>query len=132
MAACDGEEDRHARQLDILPVSFRDAFDESCGNLKPAHTLSIAPMMEWTDRHYRYMMRGLTRHTQLYTEMIVDSTLLHRREDLDIFLGHDECEHPLAVQLGGSDPVQVGEAAALCEAYGGFNEINLNVRYASR
>ncbi|TFJ81213.1 hypothetical protein NSK_007459 [Nannochloropsis salina CCMP1776] len=84
-------------------------------------------MMEWTDRHYRYMMRGLTRHTQLYTEMIVDSTLLHRREDLDIFLGHDECEHPLAVQLGGSDPVQVGEAAALCEAYGGFNEINLNV-----
>ncbi len=53
--------------------------------------------------------------------------LLHRRDDLPVFLGHDPSEHPLAVQLGGSCPDDVGEAAALCEAFGGFDEINLNV-----
>lgn len=116
-----------ARTESISSGSSRSSSSSNNNNLKPPYTLSIAPMMEWTDRHYRYMMRGLTQHTQLYTEMIVDGTLLHRRDDLSLFLGHDECEQPLAVQLGGSSPTDVGEAAAICEAYGGFNEINLNV-----
>lgn len=86
--------------------------------------LSVAPMMDWTTRDYRYLARLISRHTLLYTEMITAHAVLHGpRNDL---LGFDAAEHPVAVQLGGSDPVLLSEAARICEQYG-YDEINLNV-----
>ena len=93
-----------------------------------AYRLSIAPMMSYTDRHYRYMMRLLTRRSLLYTEMVVGSTITHNLGDrrLDRALGFDDIEHPIAVQLGGDDPETMRISAKVCEDYG-YDEINLNV-----
>lgn len=88
------------------------------------HPFSIAPMMDWTDRHCRFFHRQLTRHTLLYTEMVVADAAIHGvRERL---LGFDAVEHPVALQLGGSDPAKLAEAARIGEAFG-YGEINLNV-----
>jgi tRNA-dihydrouridine synthase A len=86
--------------------------------------LSVAPMMDWTDRHYRRFVRELTRETLLYTEMVTTGALLHG--DLERHLDHDPVEHPLALQLGGDDPEALARCAALGEAWG-FAEIDLNV-----
>lgn len=94
--------------------------------MAPASRLSIAPMMDWTDRHYRFMMRMITKETLLFTEMMVDQTLLHQKRNLDYFLGHDAVEAPLALQLGGNSIKDLGAAAHLSQSYGGFCEINLN------
>ncbi|KAL7694246.1 putative tRNA-dihydrouridine synthase, aldolase-type TIM barrel, DUS-like, FMN-binding protein [Plasmopara halstedii] len=82
--------------------------------------------MDWTDRHYRFMMRMITKETLLFTEMIVDQTLLHQKRNLEYFLGHDAVEAPLALQLGGNSIKDLGAAAHLSQSYGGFCEINLN------
>jgi len=95
----------------------------------PSSRLSIAPMLEVTDRHFRYMMRLLSRRCKLYTEMLVDQTLMYNMkpyEAQEFFLGHSDIEHPLAVQLGGNDPETLGMAAKACEEWGGYDEINLN------
>lgn len=81
-------------------------------------------MMDGTDRHCRYFHRLMTRHTRLYTEMITAEALLHG--DRDYLLGFDHTEHPVAIQLGGSDPVKLKEAAKIGAGYG-YDEINLNV-----
>lgn len=96
--------------------------------MQPWHRLSIAPMMAYTDRHYRYMMRLFTRRCLLYTEMVVGSTITHNLKSnlLDRILGFDEVEHPIAVQLGGDDPETIAVAAKVCEDYG-YDEINLNI-----
>lgn len=86
--------------------------------------LSVAPMMEWTDRHDRYFLRLISRHTRLYTEMVTAMALLHG--DAGRLLGFDAAEHPLALQLGGSDPLALARAARL-GADAGYDEINLNV-----
>ena len=86
--------------------------------------ISVAPMMEWTDRHCRYLHRLLTRRALLYTEMITTGAVLHG--DRDRLLGFDPAEHPLGVQLGGSDPRALAETARIC-ADRGYDEINLNV-----
>ncbi|MDX8504286.1 tRNA dihydrouridine(20/20a) synthase DusA [Mesorhizobium captivum] len=87
-------------------------------------TLAIAPMMDWTDRHCRFFHRQLTRRALLYTEMVVADAVIHGvRERL---LGFDDAEHPVALQLGGSDPRKLAEAAVIGEAFG-YDEINLNV-----
>lgn len=86
--------------------------------------LSVAPMMAWTDRHCRYFLRLFSPRTLLYTEMVVANAVL--RGDRERLLGHDPAEHPLALQLGGSDPATLAEAAALGEQFG-YDEINLNV-----
>lgn len=86
--------------------------------------LSIAPMMERTDRHCRYFLRLITRHTLLYTEMITTAALLHG--DRERLLAFDENEHPLALQLGGSDPVAMAACARMAEE-NGFDEVNVNV-----
>lgn len=86
--------------------------------------LSIAPMMAYTTRDFRYLARLLSHHTLLYTEMVVAPAVIHG--DRDQLLGFDQREHPLAVQLGGSDPDQLAEAARICTDYG-YDEINLNV-----
>ena len=85
---------------------------------------SVAPMMEWTDRHYRYFARLITKESTLYTEMITTGAILHGQSDR--FLSFDESEHPVVVQLGGSDPVDLAKSAKICEDYG-YDEINLNV-----
>ena len=73
----------------------------------PPHRLSVAPMMDWTDRHCRVFHRTLTRRTLLYTEMVTAPAILHG--DRDRLLGFDPAEQPVALQIGGSDPREVGE-----------------------
>src|SRR3989304_5759530 len=85
---------------------------------------SIAPMMEWTDRHCRFFHRLLTRRTLLYTEMLTTGAVL--RGDRARLLGFDACEHPVALQLGGSDPAALSAAARIAEDFG-YDEVNLNV-----
>lgn len=86
--------------------------------------LSVAPMMGWTDRAYRRMMRRITRRTLLYTEMITTGALLHG--DAERFLAHHPEERPLALQLGGDDPGALAACARLAQS-AGFSEVNLNV-----
>ncbi|MDX8353247.1 tRNA dihydrouridine(20/20a) synthase DusA [Cognatiyoonia sp. IB215182] len=85
--------------------------------------LSTAPMMDWTDRHCRYLHRQMSRHALLYTEMVTAPAIIHG--DRDRLLGFDEAEHPVALQLGGSDPAELAAAARIAAAFG-FDEINLN------
>ncbi|RUM99604.1 tRNA dihydrouridine(20/20a) synthase DusA [Pseudaminobacter arsenicus] len=86
--------------------------------------LAIAPMMDWTDRHCRYFHRQLTQRALLYTEMVVADAVIHgARERL---LGFSDEERPIALQLGGSDPAKLGQAARIGEDFG-YDEINLNV-----
>ncbi|MCV0413775.1 MAG: tRNA dihydrouridine(20/20a) synthase DusA [Brevundimonas sp.] len=86
--------------------------------------LAIAPMMDWTDRHCRAFHRALTARALLYTEMVTAPAVLHG--DRERLLGFDAAEHPVALQLGGSDPAQLAEAARIGAAFG-YDEINLNV-----
>lgn len=90
----------------------------------PPRRLSVAPMMNRTDRHFRYLMRLVTRHTWLYTEMVVARALAHGEPER--FLAHHPEEGPLALQVGGSEPDILARAAQLAEAHG-YDEINLNV-----
>lgn len=103
-------------------------------NFKPNHPapqpeqgcsrrLSVAPMLDWTDRHYRYMARQISRHAWLYTEMIHAEAINHG--DAARLLAFDEDEQPLALQLGGSDPAALARAAKTAVA-SGYHEINLN------
>jgi len=85
---------------------------------------SIAPMMDWTDRHCRFFHRLLTRCTLLYTEMITTGAVIHG--DRARLLASDPAEQPVALQLGGCDPRTLAECAAIAEGFG-FGEINLNV-----
>ena len=86
--------------------------------------LSVAPMMDWTDRHQRVFMRGVTRRALLYTEMVtMNAVLLGDRARI---LGYSVVEKPLALQLGGDDPVKLAECARIAEAWG-YDEVNLNV-----
>lgn len=92
--------------------------------LARARRFSVAPMMDWTDRHCRYMHRQLTRHALLFTEMVTSAAVVHGpRERL---LGFDPAEQPVALQLGGSDPAELAEATRIATAFG-YREINLNV-----
>ena len=86
--------------------------------------LSVAPMMEWTDRHCRVFLRAITRRTLLYTEMVHSGAIVHG--DATRHLAFDAVEQPVALQLGGSDPADLAKAAAIGEEMG-YREINLNV-----
>src|SRR5437763_5767560 len=86
--------------------------------------LAVAPMMDWTDRHCRYFLRLISRRVRLYTEMITSGALLHG--DVPHHLDFDPAEHPVALQLGGSDPGTLVHAARLGAKWG-YDEINLNV-----
>jgi len=86
--------------------------------------LSVAPMMDWTDRHCRYFHRLLAPSALLYTEMVTTGAIIHG--DADRFLAYNPEEHPLALQLGGSDPEDLVTCARIAEQRG-FDEINLNV-----
>jgi len=86
--------------------------------------LSVAPMLDWTDRYCRYFLRQISRRTLLYTEMITTGALLHR--DPARFLDYHPDEHPLALQLGGSEPRELAACTRLADEWG-YDEINLNV-----
>lgn len=88
------------------------------------HQFCVAPMLDWTDRHDRYFLRLISQHALLYTEMVTSAALIHG--DRDYLLGYHPAEHPIALQLGGSDPEQLAIASGIGEDYG-YDEINLNV-----
>ena len=85
--------------------------------------LSVAPMLDWTDKHCRYFHRLLTRKTRLYTEMVTTGALLHG--EVRRHLRFDASEHPVALQLGGSEPADLAQCAKLGQSWG-YDEINLN------
>lgn len=90
---------------------------------KPSRRLSVAPMMDWTDRHCRHFHRLISRYTWLYTEMVTTGALVYG--DVERHLRFNEEEHPVALQLGGSDPKDLAISAKLGEKWG-YDEINLN------
>ncbi len=89
-----------------------------------SHRFCVAPMMDRTDRHERFFLRSLSKKAYLYTEMINANAVLFG--DQNELLKFNECEHPLAIQLGGNDPIKLSEAATISESYG-YDEINLNI-----
>jgi tRNA-dihydrouridine synthase A len=92
-----------------IGISFLKMIDEK---------LSVAPMMEWTDPHYRMLLRGITKKTVLYTEMVIDEAVIHCHPSaLDFFIGKGIEESPSVIQLGGNDPEVLAEAAMRCEEY---------------
>ena len=96
-------------------------------DLSPTYSpkvLSVAPMMDWTDRHCRYFLRLFNRHVHLYTEMVTTGALLHA--DKHRFLRFDEQEHPVILQLGGADPTDLARCSQFAEDYG-YDAVNLNV-----
>jgi len=88
-----------------------------------ANRLSVAPMLDWTDRHCRYFHRLMTSQTLLYTEMVTTGAIIYGKGD---FLAYNQEEHPVALQLGGSNPVDLAHCAKLAQERG-YDEINLNV-----
>jgi tRNA-dihydrouridine synthase A len=92
--------------------------------MAPDRRLSVAPMMDCTDRFQRYLMRLISARTLLYTEMITARALIHG--DAVRLLAYDPCEHPLALQVGGSEPAEMAAAARMAEDHG-YAEININV-----
>ena len=102
-----------------------------------AHRFSVAPMLDYTDRHFRVLMRQITRRSLLYSEMVVALALHHcqqaasdgdarAQQRLERLIGFDACEHPVALQLGGDDPALLAEATRIA-ADRGYDEVNLNV-----
>lgn len=89
----------------------------------PACRFSVAPMLDWTDRHCRYFHRQLSEHAQLYTEMVTTGAIIHGKAD---YLAYNEEEHPLVLQLGGSNPAELAHCAKLAQERG-YDEVNLNV-----
>jgi len=87
------------------------------------HRFSVAPMLDWTDRHSRYMYRLISKHAVLYTEMVTTGAILFGKGD---YLAFNDEEHPVVVQLGGSDPKAMAECAKRCEERG-YDAVNINV-----
>jgi tRNA-dihydrouridine synthase A len=107
----------------MLQNTEKNAISNDLSREKCDRRVSVAPMMDWTDRHCRYFLRCLSPQALLYTEMITTGAVL--RGERERLLAYDPAEHPVALQLGGSDPRALAEAAALGAALG-YDEINLN------
>ena len=97
--------------------------------MKLSHRFCVAPMMTHTDRHFRYLLRQLSRYSMLYTEMLTTGALLHG--DTDRYARFNEAEHPVGMQLGGSNPAELASCAEIATDYG-YDEINLNVGCPSK
>mgnify|MGYP000371495061 FL=1 len=93
--------------------------------LNSANQFSVAPMLDWTNRHCRYFHRQLTANAWLYSEMVTTGAIIYGN-NLPRFLGHDDSDTPVVLQLGGSDLKDLAQCAALGEQWG-YSEINLNV-----
>ncbi|MDF3037229.1 MAG: dusA [Paucimonas sp.] len=119
--------DAKLRILRFQLLAMRSMYRDSEFRMKPGsyklRRLSVAPMMDWTDRHCRVFHRHITRHTWLYTEMVTTGALIYG--DVARHLDYSDEEHPVALQLGGSEPVDLAKAAKLGEQWG-YDEINLN------
>ncbi len=101
-----------------------DVFEVRAVSITPLNRkLSVAPMLDWTDRHCRYFLRLLSKHTLLYTEMVTTGAIIYGKGD---YLGFNNEEHPVAVQLGGSDPSDMARCAVLSQERG-YDEVNINV-----
>jgi len=107
-----------------LPQQIAENMKSSEFQPDPDRRLSVAPMLDWTDRHCRYFLRLISRRTLLYTGMVTTGALL--RGDPRRFLRFDPAEHPVALQLGGSDPQKLAACARLGEE-AGFDELNINL-----
>lgn len=92
---CDSSNKKYGYNLDFVSIS-------------KVKMLSVAPMIGWTDKNYRYLIRHLTRETLLYTEMVMDSAITHNLGSLENFIGCSPVEDPVALQLGGSNPSSLG------------------------
>ena len=90
----------------------------------PGFTVSVAPMMDWTDRHCRWFHRQLSSHVLLYTEMVTANAIIHG--DRNYLIGFNPAEHPIALQIGGSEPLALAQAAKIGEDFG-YDEININI-----
>lgn len=112
--------------MGIVTDAFDTEFGWGAGNINRSfgNRFCVAPMLDWTDRHCRYFLRQISRHCRLYSEMVTTAALL--RGESDRWLTFHPVEHPLALQLGGSDPVALAACARLAEAHG-YDEINLNL-----
>lgn len=106
------------------PLTLSSPVSSPISSPKIGNPLSIAPMMDRTDRHFRYFMRQMTRRTLLYTEMVTIPAILNG--DREKLLGFSPEEHPLALQIGGDDPEQAAECARIAADWG-YDEINLNI-----
>ncbi|WKL55781.1 tRNA dihydrouridine(20/20a) synthase DusA [Asticcacaulis sp. ZE23SCel15] len=89
----------------------------------PRHTFAVAPLMDWTDRHCRAFHRALTKEALLYTEMVTSRAIIHG--DREKLLGYSPVEHPVALQIGGSDPAELAACAKIAQDWG-YDEVNLN------
>lgn len=107
-----------------LKKDMQTSPDKALTGIPPAHRFCIAPMLDWTDRHCRYFHRLISKHAFLYTEMVTTGALIHG--DHHHFLQFNAAEHPIAFQLGGSNPRELAICAKMIEDYG-YNEVNLNV-----
>ena len=114
----------HALPCNAIPVTNMSAVRKELDR-----RLSVAPMMARTDRHERYLLRLITRRTLLYTEMVSSGALVHG--DAERLLTFHPAEHPIALQVGGSHPVEMAECARRAEA-AGFDEVNINIGCPSR
>lgn len=108
----------------LTPNSEKLHKDQENSAYTGSSLFSIAPMMDWTDRHFRYFARLMTKHALLYTEMITTGALLYG--DAKRYLAYNQSEHPIAIQLGGSVPSELAKCAKLAEQ-AGYDEVNLNV-----
>lgn len=104
------------------PLDKGHAFAKPVYFLKPV--FAVAPMIDWTDRHCRFLHRQLSKRAVLFTEMVVADAIIHGPRDR--LLSHDATEHPVTLQLGGSDPAKLVQALKIAIDYG-YDEINLNV-----
>ncbi|MFT6944736.1 MAG: tRNA-dihydrouridine synthase A [Yoonia sp.] len=117
------------RAPSICAKDAKDTFEDVGDIFMPSNTatqaarFSVAPMMDWTDRHCRYLHRLMSQYALLYTEMVTAPAIIHG--DRDRLLGFQAAEQPLALQLGGSDPAQLAQAARIGADYG-YAEVNLN------
>ncbi len=105
----------------MLASSLESTIDRSTNCL---HPLSVAPMMDRTDRHCRYFLRQISQRTLLYTEMVTSMAILHG--DREKLLGFDPAEHPISLQIGGDNPLDLAKCAHIAEDFG-YDEVNLNV-----
>lgn len=92
--------------------------------MEPNRRFCVAPMLDWTDRHERYLLRLISKHALLYSEMVTTGALIHG--DIERHLQYNTEEHPIALQLGGSNPKDMASCAKLAEDYG-YDEVNINV-----
>ena len=103
----------------------REMIKESSHSINESYRFSVAPMMDYTDKHYRVMMRQITKRALLYTEMVVAKALYHSQK-INHLLDYNEIEHPISLQIGGDNPKHLIKASKLAKEWG-YDEINLNI-----